>query len=100
LAKSEDPADLARCAAVVERCIAYLELIARRLAPFCPQAADRLRGMLGEVAGPLVWGPEDAERAPTSLAAGLALGETEVLFTKIDDDTIEAEIHRLNSVVV
>jgi methionyl-tRNA synthetase len=100
LAKSEDPTDLARCAAVVERCIAYLELIARRLAPFCPQAAERLRGMLGEVAGPLTWGPETAGHAPATLAAGLALGETEVLFTKIDDDTIEAEINRLKSVVV
>jgi methionyl-tRNA synthetase len=99
LVKSDDPADLARCTAVVERCIAYLELIARRLAPFCPQAAERLRGMLGEVAGPLTWGPEAAGHAPASLAAGLALGEAEVLFTKIDDDTIAAEIARLQSVV-
>jgi methionyl-tRNA synthetase len=99
LAKSEDPADQARCAAVVERCIAYLELIARRLSPFCPQAAERLRSMLGEVAGPLTWGPEAADHAPAALPAGLALGETEVLFTKIDDDTIAAEIARLKSVV-
>lgn len=99
LAKSEDAEDLAACRAVVERCIAYLELISRRLSPFCPEAAERLRAMLGEVATPLRWGDESAEQSPQRLQAGQNLGEAEVLFTKIDDDTIAAEIARLEGAV-
>lgn len=99
LIKSEDAADQARCRAVLERCIAYLELIARRLSPFCPIAAERLRTMLGACVGDLQWGDESASVQPTRLAAGSALGEAEVLFTKIDDDTIAAEIARLEGAI-
>lgn len=99
LIKSEDAADQARCRDVLERCLAYLELVARRLAPFCPQASERLRAMLGEAAGASAWGDESASASPARLAAGTSLGEAEVLFTKIDDDAIAAEIARLEGVV-
>jgi len=96
LAKSEDAADQTRCAAVVERCIAYLELLSRRMAPFCPDAAARLRAMLGaEVATASAaehWGTDGP---PAGAPADAALGEAGVLFAKIDDDTIAAEIARL-----
>ena len=99
LIKSEDAADQARCRAVLERCLAYLELIARRLSPFCPTASERLAAMMGDAMGELAWGDESADQAAARLAAGTALGEAEVLFTKIDDDTIAAEIARLEGAV-
>ncbi|MAW60411.1 MAG: methionine--tRNA ligase [Planctomycetes bacterium] len=99
LIKSEDVEDQARCRAVLERCLAYLELISRRLSPFCPTAAERLATMMGEAMGEARWGDESAARRPARLAAGTTLGEAEVLFTKIDDDTIAAEIARLEGAV-
>jgi methionyl-tRNA synthetase len=103
LVKSDDPQDQAQCRATLERCIAYLELLSRRLAPICPQAAASLRQMLGDVANPttaLQWGSEGPEQSPARLAAGTALGEAFVLFQKIDDDAIQAEINRLEHAVV
>ena len=84
---------------MLERCIAYLELIARRLSPFCPTAAERLATMLGDAMGEWLWGEESPERSAARLDAGAALGEADVLFTKIDDDTIAAEIARLEGAV-
>ena len=96
LAKSGDAADLALCAAVVERSIAYLELVSRRLAPFCPTAAATLRDMLGAAAAGAAesWG---ADGAPAVLTGGLPLGDPGVLFAKIDDETIAAEVERLRA---
>ncbi|RMH03217.1 MAG: methionine--tRNA ligase [Planctomycetota bacterium] len=100
LAKSEEQADRERCAGAIERCLAYLELLSRRLRPFCPAAAAELRTMLGRAAaqeGGLVWGEEGAGRPPAPLAAGAELGEARVLFRKIDDETIAEEIARLEA---
>jgi len=99
LAKSEEEDDQLACAAVLERCIAYLELLSRRFEPICPGAAAQLREMLGACTGDFVWGSENAEQSPARLAAGTALGEAVVLFAKIDNDTIQAEIARLNGAV-
>ena len=99
LIKSSDQVNQARCRAVLERCLAYLELISRRMSPLCPAAADRLQQMLGDAAGPTTWGNETANQPPARLTAGTALGEAEVLFKKIDDDTIAAEIARLEDIV-
>lgn len=93
--KSEDPEVLAQCRATLERCLAYLELLSRRLAPFCPNSAAAMRVMLGEVASPgnaKIWG---ADAAPALLAGGTSLGTAEVLFQKIDDATIAAEVAKL-----
>jgi len=97
LAKSDDPEDLARCGACIERCLAYLELISRRLSPFCPESAARLRTMLGQVAAGEgdTWGEEGPGRTPARLAEGLALAEAEVLFQKLDDDTVASELEKL-----
>ncbi len=97
LVKSEEAEDRAACAACIERCLAYLELLSRRLAPFCPGAAERLRVMLGEAAAGdgAAWGDEGPDQLPARLAAGSALGEAEVLFSKIDDQTVAAELEEL-----
>ena len=50
--------------------------------------------MLGELATNLDdWGNEEC---PKLLNAGSALGETYVLFEKIEDDTIQAELEMLD----
>ncbi len=94
LAKSDDETERARCAATIERCIAYLELLSRRLSPYCPGAAGRLRSMLGACAD-LADGSQWGLGAVSHVPAGLALDEAGVLFAKIDDDTIAAECERL-----
>jgi len=103
LIKSEDAADQLACRNTLERCLAYLELLSRRMAPICPTSAGELRVMLGEAIAPASkaqrWGEESAEQSPASLASGLATGEAQVMFQKIDNDAIEAEVNRLESVV-
>ncbi|HJM38677.1 MAG TPA: methionine--tRNA ligase [Planctomycetota bacterium] len=97
LAKSENQADMQKCATVLERCIAYLELLSRRLTPFCPDSAQKLRVMLGAVAETkdLRWGDEGENQPPATLSAGLSLGEPGVLFKKIDDQEVQEEIEAL-----
>lgn len=98
LVKGSAPDDRTRCDACLERCLAYLELLSRRLAPFCPGAAARLRAMLGEAAAGDAsrWGDEGMGRPPARLVAGARLGAAEVLFPKIDDAAVAAEIDRLS----
>lgn len=93
LIKGSD-AEQARCSAVLERCIAYLELLSRRIAPFCPTSAEQLRGMLG-VDGDPDWGEESETVPPVGLPAGHPLGEPTVLFPKLEDETVAAELARL-----
>jgi methionyl-tRNA synthetase len=98
LVKAEEPADRARCAAVIERCIAYLERLSRQLAPFCPAAADRLRAMLGEAApGAEAAALDWPAGTPAPLEPDLALGEAGVLFRKIEDEEIAEEIALLEA---
>ena len=99
LVKSEEEAERERCAATLERCLAYLELISRRMAPFCPNKAAELRTMLGEVASQdgSSWGEEGAGRSPAALAAGIPLGTPGVLFRKIEDADIAEEIALLEA---
>ncbi|TAH35807.1 MAG: methionine--tRNA ligase [Planctomycetota bacterium] len=97
LAKSSAPAERARCGDALERCLAYLELLSRRFAPFCPGAAATLRGMLGAaaVAPALSWGPEAPGHPPARMPAGAALGAAGVLFQKIPDEVVQEEKERL-----
>ena len=98
--KGKDDGDLESCAETMERCIAYLELLSRRIAPFCPTTAGKLRAMLGTVAETqtaTTWGVESATQAPATLAAGLKIGVVEVLFGKIDDQQIADEIAKLEA---
>ncbi|KAA3607240.1 MAG: methionine--tRNA ligase [Planctomycetota bacterium] len=98
LVKSEDAADRQSCQDGLERCLAYLELLSRRMAPFCPTAAEKLRQMLGDIAdGPGDrWGEETEGQPPARLAAGAELGTPEVLFQKLDPKVIQAEIDKLH----
>ncbi|MFT7516271.1 MAG: methionyl-tRNA synthetase [Myxococcota bacterium] len=93
--KSDDLADQMLCAQAIERCIAYFDLLSRRLAPFCPRSADKLAEMLGAASSGSNdrWGPDSVDQV---LEAGLELGTTEVLFAKIDVELIDAEIEKLN----
>ncbi|MBC8406204.1 MAG: methionine--tRNA ligase [Planctomycetes bacterium] len=103
LIKSDDEEDQIQCRNSLERCLAYLELLSRRMAPICPDAAANLREMLGgAIAVPEnanQWGAEGVGVSPARLAAGLATGVAQVMFQKIDNDAIEAEVNRLESVV-
>ncbi len=98
LAKSAAAADQTALAECIERCVAYLELLSRRLAPACPGAAVNLRRMLGAAAPTATacaWGIEGAGKPPSRRPAGTALGEPGILFKKIEDAQIEAEVAKL-----
>jgi len=98
--KSSQDSDLECCAATLERCVAYLELLSRRIAPFCPTTAGKLRAMLGEVGETQpasAWGDESVAKAPATLPAGLRIGIVEVLFSKIEDQQITEEIAKLEA---
>jgi methionyl-tRNA synthetase len=99
LAKSDDADDILACGAVIERCVAYLDLLSRRFSPFCPTASAELRAMLGEAAtsGASAWGDENATTRPQFVPAGLAFGEPGVLFPRIDDEAMKAEVEALQS---
>jgi methionyl-tRNA synthetase len=92
--KSDDPAEQMLCAQAVERCIAHLDLLSRRLSPFCPRSSTKLSEMLGDASSgsDSSWGRDDVTEV---LAAGTELGTAEVLFAKIDSDAIAAEIGKL-----
>jgi methionyl-tRNA synthetase len=94
--KSEEPEQQALCAQTIERCISHFGLLSRRLAPFCPQAADKINEMLGEAAPKSVhlWGDDTVD---SLVKDGMQLGTAEVLFSKIDDEVIAAEISKLGS---
>jgi len=96
-----DTEDLVLCGEVVERCIAYLELLSRRMSPFCPDAAEALRKMLGEAIGnsDSKWGPESKAQSPAQVIPGATLGEPGILFAKIEDGTLQEEISRLEGAV-
>ena len=96
-----DASDLALCGEVVERCLAYLELLSRRMSPFCPDSATSLRTMLGEAAAGSGkdWGGEGSGHPPARVATGAILGEAGVLFRKIENDAIQEEISRLEGAV-
>ena len=84
------------CAQAVERCIAYFDLLSRRLAPFCPRSAAKLSEMLGDAKNDTgnAWGSDSADQI---IPAGTELGTAEVLFAKIDDDAIASEIEKLGN---
>jgi methionyl-tRNA synthetase len=92
--KSDDPAEQMLCAQAVERCIAHFDLLSRRLSPFCPRSSIKLSEMLGDASSNHgnSWGSDEVTDV---LAAGTELGTAEVLFAKVDNDAIAAEIGKL-----
>ena len=92
--KSENDLERLESAQTIERCLAHFRILAKRVFPFCPASAIKINNMLGEIATNLDdWGSGEC---PKLLNPGSALGETYVLFQKIEDDTIQAEIEMLD----
>ncbi|SFU29532.1 methionyl-tRNA synthetase [Pustulibacterium marinum] len=65
--------------------------------PFLPFSSDKLKEMLqfGELASVPTW--DDVTNAETLLPAGHALGKASLLFTKIEDKAIEAQLEKLEA---
>ncbi|MCQ2142828.1 MAG: methionine--tRNA ligase [Bacteroidales bacterium] len=81
--------DLARTATILNISLQICASLAIAFEPFTPFAAERLRRMIGS---PLDWnllGRADI------LPVGAALKEAELLFTKVEDAEIDAQIERL-----
>ena len=85
--------DPARVPTILNLAVQLVATLAVVLKPFMPQTSTRLNAMLGL--------PEDHKNdwglagRPDRLAAGHALGTAEVLFAKIDDAVIEAQVQKL-----
>jgi methionyl-tRNA synthetase len=94
----ENPDD---CAATMNVCLQTIDTLAVVFAPFCPQAAEQMQAMLGRptcigapgrgLIGTDVW----MDASTPVLQAGQPLGEPVILFTKIENETVEQEIAKL-----
>jgi methionyl-tRNA synthetase len=86
----EDPE---RCATTIALCLRLVTAIAFLCQPFLPFTAQKLRRILGmgEETADLHWD----EAAAQVLAPGHRLGRLEILYRKIDDETIERQVARL-----
>ena len=85
--------DLARCAATLHVCMQTVRVLAVVMSPILPFSAERLwkmAGLEGRVDAQM-W---DEIEIDASLS-GRPIGEIEILFHKIDDDTIDEQIGRL-----
>lgn len=94
----EDPAD---CALTINTCLHVIRTLSVACAPVLPHAAHAMQTMLNI---PLCNGAPEEQRsianvwataADQVLEAGHVLGEPTILFTKIEDPVIEAEIAKL-----
>ncbi len=81
--------DLDRTATILNISLQICADLAIAFEPFTPFAAKRLRAMLGS---PLDW---EILGRPQVLPAGHQLGEAELLFAKIEDAPIDAQLERL-----
>ena len=77
--RKDDPAD---CKAAIATCLNAIANLGNLLEPFLPHSAQRIRWMLG--LGEPVW-------QVVEVPAGLVLGETAVLFPRLDPDTVARE---------
>jgi methionyl-tRNA synthetase len=78
--RKDDPPD---CAAAIATCIHAVQHLAVLSWPFLPRAAVRLLTMLGLSDTTVRWEP------PAPLAPAHALGEPEILFTKLEPDCMD-----------
>ena len=85
--------DLARTGTILNVCLQLCAHLSLAFEPFTPFAAERLRRMLR--IGLLDW---DQLGAAQVLPEGHQLGEPELLFAKIEDDAIEAQLQRLDRI--
>lgn len=82
--------DMARTATILNTALQICANLAIAFEPFLPFTAERLSRMLGLTG--LKWA--DLGRAGL-IAAGSTIGQPELLFEKIEDDTIQAQLDRL-----
>ncbi|WP_298525023.1 methionine--tRNA ligase [uncultured Porphyromonas sp.] len=84
--------DMPRVATILNLSLQITANLAIAFAPFLPQSSDKLLGML-QIALP-AW--SDLGRSDL-LAVGHQLGESSLLFEKIEDEVIEAQIAKLQA---
>ncbi len=87
--------DLERTASILNVSLKLCADLAVAFAPFLPFSTDKLLGMLGLSKDVLVWnnlGREDL------LQPGAQLGAAELLFGKIEDEAIDAQLNRLEEI--
>ncbi|TPG72526.1 methionine--tRNA ligase [Hymenobacter nivis] len=82
--------DAARTGTVLHVALQIAAALVPTLGPFLPESAEKLGTMLGIEAGP--WA---AAGRPDALVAGHQLREPALLFAKIEDATVEAQVQKL-----
>jgi len=83
--------DMDACANTIHVSLQICASLAVLMEPVLPFSAARLRTML-QLPGGISWG----DAAAPLLAPGAPLGEPEILFTKINDDVIQAQTDKLH----
>lgn len=87
--------DKERAARVLRTCLEVLRAIAIYIQPILPGTSSRIGKMLNHDLENATW--DNAHEA--SLTPGNALGEIGILFTKIEDDQVSAELKRMEDMV-
>ena len=85
--------DMARVATIMNLAMQITANLAIAFEPFLPFSAEKLRNMIGLTQ--LDW---NKLGATDIIAAGTELAKPELLFEKIEDETIEAQIKRLHDI--
>lgn len=89
------------CAATMNVCLQAINTLSVAFAPFCPQAAHSMASMLGQspqTGAPgkgLVGSDTWMNASQHVLQAGQPLGEPVIMFTKIENETVEQEVAKL-----
>jgi methionyl-tRNA synthetase len=83
--------DLPRVATILNVCLQLAADLSTLMEPFMPFSSARLRGFMNIT--PVAWAAMGGDVLP----AGHLLGEAALLFEKIDDDAIQAQIDRLDA---
>ena len=91
--------DPERCASVLSTACQWIAWLAHWMAPFMPEKAQRMWAMAGG-SGELCAQPWRGQPEPGRwrlLEPGAPLGDVEPLFTKLDDEQVQAEIAALEA---
>ncbi len=89
--------DRGRCAATLNNCLQAIYAMSVLFEPVIPESMQKLRTMLNvDDSMQIGW----TTALESSLPDGHILGESEILFKKIEDEQIEAEIQRLGPTAV
>ena len=85
--------DMARTATILNTSVQICATLAVAFEPFLPFMAGKLLAMLGQ--GKITW---DMAGREDLVEAGRRLGQPELLFEKIEDDAIQAQLDRLERI--